>query len=97
MSKNHPSHLFETEHHVLQPVSCCLGTIEHLEDPEEIWDNGQVLRELAVLFGFQSLCNGKIQDLSQVLVGTVCETGQSQLAKLKFWMQNFEETTTEAF
>lgn len=35
---------------------------------------------------------------SEVLVGVICEAGQSQLAALKLsWVQIFEETTPEAF
>ena len=65
--------------------------------PWENWGNGQVLRKLAVKFIVQCLCNGTVQGLSEALARIVCEAGPSQVAALKlFWMQNSEETTTEA-
>ena len=35
------------------------------------WVNGQVLGELALLFFVQSLCDGKVQGLPEVLAGVV--------------------------
>ena len=41
---------------------------------------GQVLGELAILFVVQALCNGKVQELPEVLAGTVCEAEPVEVA-----------------
>ena len=42
-------------------------------------------KEVTVSFVVQSLHNGKVQGLSQVLARVVCEAGSSQLAFLKLF------------
>lgn len=62
--------------HVLKFTSCYLGVMISLGDPEkEI--NCHLLGEVALSFVDQSLHNWKVQDLSQVLTGIVCEAGPS--------------------
>ena len=51
--------------------------------------------DLAVSFAVQALWDRKVQGLTEVLAGTVCEAGPIKLVILKlFWMQIFEETAS---
>lgn len=54
-----------------------------LGNPENIGDCGQVLGELAVSFFVHSLCDGRVQSLSEDLAEMVCEAGPRWVAALK--------------
>jgi hypothetical protein len=43
------------------------------------------LKKAAVVFVVQSLCAEKVQGLTQVLTGSVCDSGSSELAVLKLF------------
>lgn len=46
---------------------------------------------------YQSLCDGKVKGLTEVLAGPVCKAGLTELTILKLsWMPIFEEPLFEA-
>ena len=47
--------------------------------------NSQIQAELAISFVVQSLCDGEVQGLSEILDKVVYEVGWSQLAALKLF------------
>lgn len=58
--------------------------------PREHWNNDHILGDLATSFVVQSVYDGNVQGLSDVLAGIVCEARIFQLAILKLsWMKNF--------
>ena len=77
---NHTLYPWECGSCVLRFTFCSLGESVSSGDPEKKknWVNCQVLGEVAVSFVVQSLCNGKVQGLFQVLT-RICENESSQL------------------